>query len=100
MFEVRLFYMWRYIYSESLFNTLSIEIKPKCCKKSPLDKTNFTKIESSNSSQFFLNSRFLYELKHKIRFSKSMCGIFHYPFHLVFVKVYIFVQQTPWILWL
>ena len=48
---------------------------------------------SSKSSQFYFNLRFLYELKHKVRFSKSVCGIFNFLFRLIFIKVYIFVQQ-------
>ena len=35
----------------------------------------------------------LCELKHKVRHSKILCGIFHFRFCLVFIKVYIFVQQ-------
>ena len=37
--------------------------------------------------------RFLYELNHKFCLSKTVHGIFHFPFHFVFIKVYIFVQQ-------
>ena len=39
------------------------------------------------------NSEFLYGLKHKVYFSKSESGIFHFRFCLVFIKVYILVQQ-------
>ena len=46
------------------------------------------------------NSHFLYELKHKVHLSKAGCDIFHFRFRSVFVKVYIFVQQKAWILWL
>ena len=42
---------------------------------------------------FTFNSRFLYELKHKLRLSKTVCVIFHFPFRLIFIKVYVFVQQ-------
>ena len=41
---------------------------------------------------FAFNSRFIYELKHKVRLSKSVCGIFQFRFRFVFIKVYIFVQ--------
>ena len=34
-----------------------------------------------------------FELKHKVRLSKSVCGIFHFQFRFTFIKVYIFVQQ-------
>ena len=53
---------------------------------------------SSNSSQFTFNSRFLYELKHEVRLSKSVCGIFHFRFCFIFIKVYFFVQQNIWTL--
>ena len=35
---------------------------------------------------FTFNSRFLYELKHKFRLSKRMCGIFHFRFSFLFIK--------------
>ena len=47
---------------------------------------------------FTFNLWFFYELKQKVRFSKSVCGIFHFWFRLVFIKL--FVQQKPWTLWL
>ena len=40
------------------------------------------------------NLRFLYELKHKVRLSKNVRGIFHFRFRFVFIKVYIFIQQN------
>ena len=42
---------------------------------------------------FTFDLQFLYELKHKVYLSETMCGIFHFRFHCVFIKVYIFVQQ-------
>ena len=47
---------------------------------------------------FTFNSWYLYELKHKVHFSKTMFGVFHFWFRLVFIKVYIFVQQKAWTL--
>ena len=47
---------------------------------------------------FTFNLRFLYELKHKVRPSKTVCGIFHCRIRFVFIKVYIFVQQNAWAL--
>ena len=47
---------------------------------------------------FTFNLRFLYELKHKFRLSEIVCGIFHFRFRSVFIKVYIFVQQNAWTL--
>ena len=58
------------------------------------------KINGAKNALFFLfraptyhrytfNLRFLYELKHIVRFSKTVCGIFHLCFRFVFIKVYI-----------
>ena len=89
-----------YVYSKSVFNTLYIEIKHKFLKRCPSDKINGTKnalfflLRVSTHHSFAFNLRLLYELKHKVRFSKTVCGIFHFPFRFVFIKVYIFVQQN------
>ena len=37
---------------------------------------------------FTFNLRLLYELKHKIRLSKTVYGIFHFRFRFIFIKVY------------
>ena len=47
---------------------------------------------------FTFNLRFLYELKHKVRLSKTMCWIFHFRFRFVFIKINIFFQQNTWTL--
>ena len=39
---------------------------------------------------FIFNLQFLHDLKHKACLSKTVCGIFHFQFHFVFIKVYIF----------
>ena len=49
-----------------------------------------------HSFTFYL--QFLYEPKHKVRLSKTLCGIFHFRFRFVFIKVYIFVEQKVWTL--
>ena len=80
--------------------------KRRMSKKLPLDKINGTKNALFFLSQvptkngFTFNLRFLYELKHKVCLSKTVCGIFHFRFRFVFIKVYIFVQQNAWTLWL
>ena len=66
--------------------------------KFPSDKINVTKNASFLSGApthhgFTFNSQFLYELKHKVHPSKTVSGIFHFRIRLVFIKVYIFVQQ-------
>ena len=54
----------------------------------------FRELRLINSFTFTLP--FLYELKHKVRPSKTECGIFQFRFFLV--KVYIFAQQNTWTL--
>ena len=74
-----------------------------------LKKVSSDKINDTMKALFFLsrapthhsftfNLRFLYQLKHKIRLSKTVCWIFHFQFRYVSVKVYIFVQQNAWTL--
>ena len=73
-------------------------------KKIPSDKINGTKNALSFLSQalthhsFTFNLRFLYELKHKVRLSKTVRGILDFRLRSVFIKVYIFVQQNAWTL--
>ena len=69
-------------------------------KKFPTDKISGTKnalfylSRVPNYHGFTFNLRFLYELKHKVRLSKTVRGIFHFRFCFVFIKAYIFVQQN------
>ena len=49
---------------------------------------------------FTLNLWFLYQLKCKVCLSKNMCGIFHFRFRFVFIKVYTYIQQNAWTHWL
>ena len=68
-------------------------------KKFPSDKIDGTKDALCSLSRapthhsFTFNLRFLYELKHKVCLSKTVCGIFQFRFRFVFVKAYIFVQK-------
>ena len=69
------------MYSESLFNTNN---KTQIIKKFPSDKINITKmypfflLRAPTHYSFTFNSRFLYELKHKVHISKSVgFSIFH-----------------------
>ena len=80
--------------------------KTQILKKVPSDKINSIKnvffflFQAPTHHSFTFNLWFLYELKHKVRLSKTVCGIFHFRFRFVFIKVYIFVQQNAWALWL
>ena len=68
-------------------------------KKLPSDKINVTKyapfllLRAPPHHSFAFNPQFLYKLKHKLHLLKTVCGIFHFRFRLVFIKVFIFVQQ-------
>ena len=59
----------------------------------PLDKIKVIKNALSLLSpgpthhSFTFNSRFLYELRHKVHISETVCEIFHFRFRLVFIKV-------------
>ena len=70
------------------------------------DKTQVLKKITSGQTRaqthhsFIFKLRFLYELNHKIRLSKTVCGIFHFRFRFIFIKVYIFVQQNALTRWL
>ena len=86
----------KYVYSESMF-------KIHCDKTEMLQKFPLDKISLQNMPSLFhepKNLWFLYELKHKVRLSKTVCGLFHFRFRLVFVNFFIFVQQNAGTLWL
>ena len=78
--------------------------KTQILKKFPSEKINVTKnalfflSRAPTHHIFNFNLRFLYELKHKVRLSKKVCGIFHFQFRSVFNKVYFIVQQNAWTL--
>ena len=73
-------------------------------KKIPSGKINGTKnalfflSRAPTNHSFTFNLKFLYELKHKIGLSKTVCRIFHFRFRFAVIKVYIFVQQNTWAL--
>ena len=47
---------------------------------------------------FTFNEQVLYELKHMGHLCKTVCGIFHFQFSLLFIKLYFFVKQNAWTL--
>ena len=66
-------------------------------KKFPSDKVNGTKnalfflSRAPTHHSFTFNLRFFYELKHKVRLSKTVCGIFHFrllKFMFLFNKIH------------
>ena len=72
-------------------------------KKFPSDKINGTKnalfflSRAPTHHSFTFNLRFLYELKHKVRLSKTLRGIFHFRSRFAFIKVNNVFQQGSWI---
>ena len=72
--------------------------------KFPLDKINgrknarFFLSRAPTHHSFTFNFRFLYELINKVCLSKIVCGILHFGFRFVLIKVYVFVQQNAWTL--
>ena len=72
-------------------------------KKVPSDKINGTKnalffFRELQLISFTFHLRLLYDRKHEVRFSKTVCGIFHFRFRFIFIKVFIFVRQNAWTL--
>ena len=71
--------------------------KTQMLKIFPLDKLNVAKnalsflLRAPTHRSFTFILRFLFELKDKVRLSKSVCGIFNFQF--LFVKVYIFPKH-------
>ena len=61
-------------------------------------KNAFFFLRAPTYHSFTFNLWFLFELKHKVCLSKSVCGIFYFQFRLIFMKVYFFIQQNVWIL--
>ena len=74
--------------------------------KFSLDKINGTKnalvflLLAPAHHNFSFKLRLLCELKHKVRLSKTLCGISHFWFSFTFIRVYNFVQQKTWTPWL
>ena len=89
--HVKLFIFWKFIQCTIHWD------KTQLLKKFSSDKIYGAKTRTRLS--FTFNSLFLYELKRKDGFCKSVFGIYHFKFCFVFIKVYIFAQQKVLILW-
>ena len=97
---VKISIFWKYIQCTIHWD------KTQSLEKLPWDKLNGTKnalvflSRAQTHYSFTFNLRLLYKVKHKVLLSKTMCRIFHFRFCIIFVKVYIFVQQNVWTVWL
>ena len=80
--------------------------KTQMLKKFLSDKINGTKNalfflwQAPTHSSFTFDLWFSYELNHKLRLSKTVFAIFHFWFHFIFIKVYIFCSKNTWTTWL
>ena len=94
--------MKKYVFSGGIFNILYIAIKHECQKiflrthkkKNGAKNALFFLSQAPTHHSYTFNLRFLYQLKHKVRPSKTVCGIFRFQFQFVLIRVYIFVQQN------
>ena len=64
-------------------------------KKHVTKSTLFFLSRAPTHHSITLNLQFLYE--YMIYLSKTVCGIFHFRFRLVFIKLYVFAQQNIWL---
>ena len=58
----------------------------------------FLLLRAPTHDSFTSNLQLFCELKHMVHLSKTVCGIYHLSFYLVFIKLYIFGQQKAWAL--
>ena len=73
------FDMEKYVYSESAFNTRYTYVKKiSLGQNKQIKNTLFFLSRAPTHHGFTFNFRFLYELKHKARLSKAVCGIFYF----------------------
>ena len=97
---VKVCIFWKYIEYTTHWD------KTQMLKKLPSNKISGTKnalfflSQALTHNSFTFNLRFLYELKHKVHLSKTVCGIFYFRFLFILINVYTFVQQNAWTLWL
>ena len=84
---VKLCIFWKYIQY-----TINWD-KTQISKKIPRGKINGTKNApfflswAPTHYSFTFNLWFLYEMKHKVRLSETVCGIFHFRFCSIFIKL-------------
>ena len=94
-----IFWYVKVCHSETVFNILYTCHKTQMLKKIPSDKINISKDALffrswvSTHHNFTFNLRFLCELY-------TVCGNSQFRFRFFFIKVYIFVKQNAWTLWL
>ena len=96
---VRVCIFWKFIQYTWRWDKIQI-LKKFCSDKINGSKNAIVFLLWAPNHSFTFILWFLCELKHKVCPSKTVCVICHFWFRFVFIKVYIFVQQNAWILWL
>ena len=87
---VKVHIFWKFIQNTKHWD------KPQMLGTFPLDKINVTKNAlfllsgAATHHSFTFNLQFLYQLKHKVHLSKTVWGIFHFPFCLIFIRIFYF----------
>ena len=97
LYEVMFFLICRSIYILIFWKFIQCATewdKTQILKKFDLDKRSGTKnalfflSRAPTHYSFTFNLRFIYELKHKVRLFKTMCGIFHFRFRFVILFLF------------
>ena len=77
-----------------------LKVSSETLKRNSSQKINVTKntlfffsLRAPTHCSLTLNSQFLYKLRHKVHLFKAVYVIFHFRFHLFFIKVYILARQ-------
>ena len=84
---IKVYILWNFI-------QYNIHWDKTCYKKIPLDNINVTKnalfflSQGPTHQSFTFNLELLHEINRKVHLSKSVCGILHFLYRLVFIKVY------------
>ena len=93
VYKVMFFDMLKYIFWKCIQYTMHWD-KTQMLQNFPLHKINgrenalFSLLRAPTHNSFTFNLRFLYELKHKVRLSRIVCGSFHFQFLIVFISLY------------
>ena len=86
--HVKVYIFWKFI--QYIIHWDKNQMLKKCLSS----KINVTKnalfflSRAPTHHSFIFNSQFLFKLKHMVHLSKTVCGIFHFWFRLVFVKLF------------
>ena len=95
---IKVYIFWKFTQCTMHWDKTQIIIKKISLKKNKRYKKSTLFSRAPTHQSFTFNLQLLYELKNMIHVSKTVYGLFNFQFRLIFIKVYIFVQQKAWIL--